>query len=221
MITTIIPTKNEETTIKGIIKSVKPYSDEIIVIDGHSKDKTRDISLKEKVNVILDNKKGKGAALRIAGKKAKGDILVFIDSDGSHDPKDIPKLVEPIVKNKISLVIASRIKGGSDEFQGDFEKVFRTIASHLITATINWRWKKNLSDTQNGFRSIRKDVFLDIKLKENSFTIEQEMVMKCLKKGYKIIEIPSHEYQRKKGISRIKLWKEGPKYVWCLIKNIL
>jgi|TARA_B100001971_G_C18075824_1_gene475608 dolichol-phosphate mannosyltransferase len=219
-VSVVIPTKNESKTIRKIINNVRPFCDEVLVVDGHSIDDTAKIAEEEGANIILDNKKGKGAALRLAAQKVKGNIIVFFDADGSHEAKDIPKLVQMIEKGK-DLVIASRSKGGSDELHGDFVKFIRLIGSNLITIAINYRWNVRLTDSQNGFRAIKTDVMNNLRLTENIFTIEQEMLMKTLKKDYNVGETASHEYEREYGNSRINLLKMGPRYVWCLLKNIL
>jgi len=99
-ISVVIPTLNEEATVGGIIKGCRPYADEIVVIDGHSKDRTREIAEEMGAKVVLDHKKGKGEALRYSVSHITGDIIVFIDADGSHNPDDIPKLIQPIVETR-------------------------------------------------------------------------------------------------------------------------
>ena len=131
-ITVVIPTRNEEPTIAEIIEGCRPYADELLVIDGHSTDRTRDIAKEHDARVEFDHGKGKGEALRTALKIAKGDVVVFIDADGSHDPNDSPKLVQPIVEGKADMVVGSRGKGGSDELHGDLAKFMRMIGSDLI-----------------------------------------------------------------------------------------
>jgi len=126
-------------------------------------------------------------------------------------------LVSSTVKD---LVVGSRIKGGSDELMGDMGKLIRMTGSNIITQAINFRWRVELTDSQNGFRAIRREVAIKLGLKENIFTIEQEMIMKCLKKGYRVYEVPAHEYQREFSRSRIIVWKMWPLYVWSLIKNL-
>ncbi len=219
-ISLIICCKNEAKTLGGVIKKARQYADEILVIDGHSQDKSRELAKKLDCKVFLDERRGKGDGIRKGIEKAKGDILVFIDADGSHEPRDIPVLINPIKKGKADLVIGSRGKGGSDELHGDFEKMLRLIGSSIITLIINLRFKVQLTDSQNGFRAIKKKVARDLKLTENITTIEQEMLIKVLKKGYRVLETPSHEYARKIGKSHINLLKMGSRYVWSLIKNI-
>jgi dolichol-phosphate mannosyltransferase len=83
------------------------------------------------------------------------------------------------------------------------------------------RFNTDLTDSQNGFRAIRKDVASKLGLKEDIFTIDQEMVIRALKRNYKVVEIASHEYERKYGKSRINLLAMGWRYIWSLAKNII
>ena len=220
LITIIIPTLNEEETIATVIEQCKKYGDEIIVVDGHSTDKTQDIASRLNVKVIVDNGTGKGAALRQALSIATGDIIVFFDADGSHDPLDIPKLIRPIVEDRADHVTGSRILGGSSELFGGFNEFLRLAGSSFITECINWRYGVKLSDSQNGFRAIKRGVAIKLGLQENITTIEQEMVMRTLKKGYRMSEVPSHEHRRVVGDSKIKLSKVWFRYGYSLVKYL-
>jgi dolichol-phosphate hexosyltransferase len=220
-VTVVIPARNEELNIGEVIERALAYCEEILVVDGHSTDRTREVARSYGVRVISDNKKGKGDAVRVGASAASHPVIVFMDADGSHDPADIPKLVEPIKQGKADLVIGSRGRGGSDELHGDIEKLLRMVGSDLILIGINLRWKQHLTDSQNGFRAIRADVIRSLGLTENITTIEQEMTMKSLKKGYIITEVPTHEYARKYGKSVIKLRKVWFRYVYSFIKNLL
>jgi glycosyltransferase involved in cell wall biosynthesis len=212
----IIPTKNEEGNIRNAIESVRNFSDEILVIDGHSQDRTREIVESMGVRLVTDNGLGKGDAVRCAIKESRAEILVFIDADGSHDPRDIPALIALIEKGEADLVIASRRKGGSDELYGDWNKFFREFGSNLI----NHRFKTAITDSQNGFRAIRKTVADKLNLKENITTIEQEMLIKVLKNGCRVAEVPSHEYKRRFGQSIIKLSRVWWRYIYSCIKYL-
>ena len=215
-----MPARNEEGLIGEIVDAVKPFGDEVLVVDGHSRDRTRAIAVEHGARVIQDNGRGKGEALRIAIDQAVHDIVVFIDADGSHDPQDIPRLVAPIRAGQADLVIGSRGKGGSDELHGTLEQFIRYVGSQLITLAINYRWNVRLTDSQNGFRAIRRDVAARLGLTSNLTTIEQEMLMKALKRGYRVSEIPSHEYERRWGTSKVVVWKLWWAYIWSFWRNI-
>ena len=216
----VIFTKNEEGGIAEVIRLTRPLVDDVYVVDGHSKDRTREIAAAEGAKILLDNGKGKGDGIRTAIKKIDFDILVFIDADGSHDPRDIPKLVAPIKEGRADMVVGSRGRGGSDELHGDIQKLLRMIGSDIILIAINYRWKVRLTDSQNGFRAVRTEAARALNLKENITTIEQEMTMKFLQKGYQIDEIAAHEYARKHGQSKIRLSKVWFRYVWSAVKNL-
>jgi glycosyltransferase involved in cell wall biosynthesis len=206
--------------IAEIVEAVRPYGDEVLVIDGHSKDRTREIAAEHGARVVLDHGKGKGEALRMSFDEAKGDIVVFIDADGSHDPKDIPALVAPIVAGQADMVIGSRGKGGSDELHGTFEQFLRYVGSQLIMLAINYRWNVRLTDSQNGYRALKREVGPKLGCTANLTTIEQEMLMKALKRGFRVSEVPSHEYERKWGKSKVSVWKLWAAYIWSFLRNI-
>jgi dolichol-phosphate hexosyltransferase len=220
-ITIVVPTRDEEGLVGEIVDSVRPYGDEILVIDGHSRDRTREIAVEHGARVILDHGKGKGEALRMAFDEAAGDIVVFIDADGSHEPKDIPAMVAPIIAGEADMVVGSRGKGGSDELHGNLEQFIRHFGSQLIMLAINYRWNVRLTDSQNGFRALKRDVGKRLELTSNLTTIEQEMLMKALKKGFRVCEIPSHEYERRWGKSKVVVWKLWFAYLWSFFRNII
>lgn len=219
-VTAVIPTKDEEGLIGDIIDAVRPHCDEVLVVDGRSRDRTREVATAHQARVILDNGKGKGEALRLSITEATGDVLVFIDADGSHEPRDIPAMIAPILANHADMVIGSRGRGGSDELHGTLDQLIRYVGSQLIMLAINYRWNVRLTDSQNGFRAIRRDVAATLGLKANLTTIEQEMLMKALKRGYRVAEIATHEYERRWGTSKVVVWKLWYAYVWSFLRNI-
>jgi dolichol-phosphate mannosyltransferase len=219
-ITIVMPAKNEEESIAAVLCQLATYSDDVIVIDGHSLDRTVQVATNLGARVIKDNKKGKGDAVRIGLEYSKSPVTLFIDADGSHDPKDIPKLVLPILEGKADLVIGSRMRGGSDELFGTISEAIRLAGQVFITLVINYRFGVRMTDYQNGFRAIRTSVGQALVMQSNLPTIEQEMAMKCLQYGYRVEETPSHEYSRTGGISKINPLELGHRFVLSLIAGV-
>ena len=216
-----VPARNEEETIGGVLHVVRDMTDDLIVIDGYSSDRTAEIAEQYDARVVRDNGLGKGDAVRVGLAEARHPITVFIDADGSHDPKDIPKLVGPIAANEADLVMGSRMLGGSEELFGSLSEVTRLMGSLVISLSINYRYGVRFTDYQNGFRAIRTTVGRTIGLTSNITTIEQEMAMKCLRYGYRVTERPTHEYHRKGGISKINVMKVAHIYIWNLVCGLV
>ena len=212
-ISVIVPCRNEARNIRPVLEWAAPYADELLVVDGHSSDGTRAIAAELGATVLLDNGKGKGDALRVGIAHASGDVLVFIDADGSHDPRDIPALVQPIIDGKADHVSGSRMLGGSDELHATINQFVRLFGSQVITLSINYSQGVRLTDSQNGFRALRVDVARGLALESENTTIEQEMIIKSVRRGYRICEVATHEYVRSNGESNFRVLDIWPQYV--------
>jgi dolichol-phosphate mannosyltransferase len=219
-LTIVIAAKNEAQTVGEIVTHARRLADQVIVVDGHSTDDTRKIARCCGADTLSDGGRGKGDAIRTAIPYIRGDVTVFVDADGSHALCDIPRLIEPIRRGEADHVTASRLLGGSSELHGGFDEFLRLSGSSFITACINWRFGVRLSDSQNGFRAIRTEALAKLGLRENLTTIEQEMIIKTLKLGLRMGEVPSHEHPRVHGRSHIRLWRSGPRYVYSLIRDL-
>ncbi len=203
-ISIVIPAKNEGEGIAGIIKSLKIFTSDIIVVDGHSTDNTKEAVLKEKARFYLDSGEGRGAGVRLGIKKAQNNIIVLVDADGSHDIKDIPRLVKVLKENKADMVITSRRTGGSTDMKLNFDGLLRSVGSDILTMLVNFRFKTEFTDVLYSFRILRKDKFQKAKITATDFSIEQDMIISFLKKDFKVIEIPSRESARAWGVSKLK-----------------
>lgn len=220
-VTIVIAAKDEEATIADVVSGCRPYADDIlVVVHRRCADDTAGLARAAGARVILDRGRGKGDAMRCAVDEIKTALTVFIDADGSHDPADIPRLVQPIVDDVADHVGASRLTGGSSELHGGFDEFFRLAGSSLITACINWRFGVRLSDSQNGFRAIRTDVLRQLGLTSDGTTIEQEMIMRSLGMRFRVSEVPSHEYKRVAGVSHINVRRAALRYVLNLVQHL-
>jgi dolichol-phosphate mannosyltransferase len=219
-LTVVIPAKNEAQTVGGVVTGCLMHTNDVIVVDGGSTDGTAAAAQAAGARVLVEPRSGKGLAMRRAVDAIERPIAVFLDADGSHAPADIPRLVAPIRRGEADHVSASRLIGGSSELHGGFDEFFRLAGSAFITACINRRFGVRLSDSQNGFRAIRTGVLRALQLRERHTTIEQEMIIKTLRRGYRIVEVPSHEHRREHGASHIRLTRVWPRYVYVLVRDV-
>ena len=217
----VILARNEERTIAAAVSGATRFVHEVHVMDGHSVDQTAAEAANAGAVVRLDPGRGKGSAIRHSLTLVDADVIVFMDADGSHDPADIPTLAVPVVRGEAELCIGSRFAGGSEELSVSAGQLIRTIGNISMNIAINRRWHTTLTDTLNGFRAIRRQAAQRIQMTENTHTVEQEMVMKMLRHGYRVINVPTHEYARQYGVSHINIWKEWPTFVWCVATNLV
>lgn len=206
----VIPTLNERQTLPEVVAQTLPHVARILIVDGASTDGTREwvedkIAQGWPLQLEVVAVRGKGRALRRALKLVPVRWTVMIDADGSHVPADIPALLAPLRRGEADLVVASRWTGGSDELHGDMNKWLRRTGSVVLTGLVNWRWGAKLSDIQNGFRALSTDVGRRIGLSSPDFNIEQEMIMKFLAGGFRVVNVPSHEFARQGGIAKLDL----------------
>ncbi len=218
-VTIVIPTKNEGVGLAQIISSVKPYAGEVIVVDGHSRDNTREITLKSGAKYLLDHNRGRGDAVRLGIKTAKYDTVVLFDADGSHQASDISNFITPIQTNQADLVIGSRRLGGSFDLNMNFTGILRSGGADFLAYLVNRRFGTSLSDVLYSFRAVKKSIALQMDLRADDFTIEQEMVVKCLHSGFRIMEIPSREKARAWGQSKLKTIT-GIKFILVMVRDL-
>lgn len=203
--TVLVPARNEAQTLLPVLHYLQHYADEILVMDGHSTDGTPEVAAALGAQVIQDNGLGKGAALRQGILQARNELIVCMDADGSHDPGEIPSLLRPLLEDRADHVVGSRMMGGSEELHATLMQSIRLFGCQVTTLAINYTQGLSLTDCQNGFRAIRRSVALDLGLTENIHTIEQEMTIKTVRCGYRILEVSSHEFTRANGQPTFRL----------------
>lgn len=220
-VTIVIVAKNEAENLPWVFERLRWFTGDRVLVDGHSTDATATLAVAEGWRVVPDSGTGKGDALRKGAEVARGEVVVYIDADGSHDPHDIPRLVLPILSNDADLVLGSRMRGGSDELYASVRELVRMFGSAVITIAINYRFGRRFTDYQNGFRAIRRNVMRSLGTTERTFTIEQEMAIRAIRAGHRVVEVATHEYRRRHGKSHIVVWRVSWAYLWCLVRNLI
>ncbi len=185
-ISALIPAYNAEKTIKLVIGELKSISEvaNIIVVNDGSSDNTKNIVTNlETFYLEHEGNLGKGAALKTGFKKAlelNTNVIVTLDADCQHKPKELIKLIDELLKRKLDLVIGSRLSNTK-------EMPFHRLVSNRVTSKlISWRVGLDISDSQSGFRAIRTKVLKNINLQSNRYELESELLIKAALFGFKI-----------------------------------
>ena len=182
-----IPAYNESKYIGTIVLSARQYVNEVIVVDDGSTDNTVEIARLAGAEVVQHPRnRGYGAAIQTIldeARKRDPDILVILDSDAQHNPKEIPNLLKPISEG-YDFVIGSRKK------QANRIPLYRRVGQRLISRSVNVLSNDRLTDSESGFRAFSRKAIETLNLKENGMAISAETVAEAARKNLKIAEVP-------------------------------
>ena len=220
LLSIIIPVYNEELTVGNIIDRVKTVMQqtglkhEIIVVDDCSYDKSLEVTKKRSAKIYtLKQHLGKGYALRAGFSKAKGDIVVTIDSDGSHKPEELLEVLAPVLEDKADLVIGSRYLN----HKSVAARKLNAFGVKLFNYFIQLLTGVAVTDSQSGYRAMKREVLKNQNLKSGEYEIESEMLVKTAKKNFRITEVPISFEQRTYGRSGVDPMVDGFKILLSII----
>ncbi len=213
----ILPTFNEAANISILLDKIKEifeslnYSYEIIIVDAGSRDNTFQIAKDKGVCVFIQEHPGYGGALKDAIKVARGEYIITLDADFSHNPYIIKRLYS--CRDTAHIVIASRyIRGALANMP-----VSRQILSVILNRFLSFALSLPLKDISSGFRLYHAEIFQEIDFSEKDFNVLVEILVKAYMHGFKVKEIPFHYQPRSKGKSHARIIKFG----WGFLRTFL
>lgn len=186
-----IPAYNEEKTIAKVIVKAMNHVDKVLVCDDGSTDMTAEIAKRLGAEVIRHERNmGKGAALRTLFMRAEelsSDVIVTLDGDGQHDPSEIPKIIDPIVRGEADMVVGSRFISGS----WMDAPLYRRFGLRLINLFSKKEVKDVVRDTQSGFRAYSSKLLNLVRNCEvDGYGVEMEQLVVAVKNGFRVVEVP-------------------------------
>ncbi|QSQ94481.1 glycosyltransferase family 2 protein [Acinetobacter indicus] len=212
-ISIVLPAKNESAAIGQTIAQIQQLhlAHEIIVVNDGSTDQTKQVAETAGAKVVTHPySKGNGAAIKTGARTATGDIIVFMDADGQHDPQDITRLIEKIEKG-YDLVVGARQKGSQ-------ASIGRGIANALYNNLATYMTEQKVEDLTSGFRAVRADKFREfLYLLPNGFSYPTTSTMAFFRAGYSVTYVPIHAAKRI-GKSHIQPLKDGVRFFLIIFK---
>jgi dolichol-phosphate mannosyltransferase len=203
----MVPTLNEESGIRKVLKDV-PKDIDVLVVDGGSTDETVDVARQYRVRVIGQKfGRGKGCGVRTGMEfflSSKYDVLCMIDGDGSNDPEELPKMIEAMKDEKAEVVLGSRVKGKREK---DAMTLFTILSNVIVSLFLGLRFLRIFTDVQTGYWAFSREAVETLypRLKAKGFEIEMEMFMLTLDVGLKCIEVPVG-FKKRLGKTKFRLF---------------
>ena len=215
----IIPTINEAETIGRVIDEIPSqameeagYEVEVMVIDGGSTDRTRQIAEERGARVVVEPRPGKGRAMRTAMNMTQADFIFMLDGDYTYPPGYIAQMLE-LLRDTYPVVIGSRLRGQIEK--GGMSRL-NVIGNHLLTLMANILYGTRISDLCTGYWGLRGEVIPNLNLSADGFDFEAELFSQVAKKGYRIGEVPIY-YRRRQTPAKLSSLRDGLKIGWALI----
>ena len=200
-VSAVIPAHDEVGTIAAVVRGVTralPEGAEVLVVDDGSTDGTAAAAEEAGARVIrLQPNRGKGEALRRGIGEARGDVLLFIDADGQDDPAEIPVLLDALTPD-VDMVIGSRFLGTLRD--GSITASHR-LGNRALTGVFNLLYGTRLTDTQAGFRLLRRHAVQPARLRAVRYEIETELTLRAVLGGARVVEVPVTRERRPHGAS--------------------
>jgi glycosyltransferase involved in cell wall biosynthesis len=206
--TVVIPAHDEAAAIDAVVRGCLAHAEvaEVIVVDDGSHDATAERAAAAGARVLaLSPSGGKGRALRRGAALATTDVLVFLDGDGQDPADEIPRLVNAIDRGA-DLAIGSRFRG---TFEPGAIAAIDDLGNRALTAIFRLLYRRRLTDSQAGFKAIRRSTFARLELRADGFDIEAELLARAIVQGAAIVEVPVTRRARVDGRSRLRRVPDG------------
>jgi len=215
VVSVVIPARNESRNIGWVLRRMPDLVDEVVLVDGHSDDDTVAVAraIRPDVVVVVDNGRGKGEAMRAGASAARGEFLVMMDADGSMDPAEIQRFIEPLA-NGSDFVKGSRfLPGGGTADMTPLRKFGHRFLLTLANVLFGARW----TDLCYGYCAFNRSGYEALALDADGFEIETQMAVRSAKLALRTVEISSFEFPRRWGNSQLNTFRDGFRVLWTIL----
>jgi hypothetical protein len=214
-ISVIVPTLDEEAAIGQVLTDMpRSVVDELIVVDG-STDATAKIAEGFGAKIVSERRRGYGRALQSGIEKSVGDVLVYIDGDGSYDARDIPRVVEAILNGESDVVLGNRFSRG---MQPGAMPLLNRIGNQTLSLVFSVFFAKRVHDSQCGLRAVRKRMLDWNHYNDYGMPYVTEQLIKLVKQHARVRSV-AVAYRPRVGITKLSLWTDGFKILKVILRE--
>jgi glycosyltransferase involved in cell wall biosynthesis len=218
----LMPVYNEEERIADAIKQALavdyPCEIELVVANDGSRDRTGEVLDRAddpRVRVIThDRNQGKGAAIRTAVEHAEGEYMVILDADLEYDPQDIPKLLEPVLDGRATVVYGNRTFGSHSAYS-----FWYVMGNKAVTTTANILYNSYIGDLETCFKLMPVELYRSLDVRSKGFGMEAEVTGKLLRQGIRPYEVPISYRARSREEGKKITWRDGVQALWILSRE--
>ena len=217
----IVPAYNERATIAEALRRVRqvelPIDSEVLVVDDGSTDGTGEILKRLEDSTLrvitLAKNEGKGSALRRGIEAAGGDMIVIQDADLEYDPRDLPRLMRPIMEDQAKVVFGSRFTGERRNML-----YWHWVGNRFLSLATNLLYNTTISDMETGYKMFDAELLRSLKITASGFDFEPEVTAKVLRTGARVWEVPISYAGRELDEGKKITWRDGFPALWTLLK---
>jgi glycosyltransferase involved in cell wall biosynthesis len=204
-ISVVIPCHNEEEGVRAVIEQMPPVVDEILVVDNASSDRTAEVARELGARVVFEGRKGYGRAYKTGFAKARGDVIVTMDGDGTFPPNSIPLLVQVLVTEKLDFMTARRWRSKQDTSKSPL----RLFGNAVLSSVTMLLFRRFLVDSQSGMWVFRRDALPNFQPTADTMALSQEIkILAFTNPKVRCLEMPIY-YGERVGESKLNLWRDG------------
>jgi glycosyltransferase involved in cell wall biosynthesis len=214
----ILPTLNEEPTIGRVIDEIPRqalegvgYRVKLLVVDGNSTDRTRQVAREKGADVTVERRRGKGVAVIKALASAQADFIFMLDADYTYPAGYIPDMLKLLEGHQ--AVIGSRMRGRREK--GAMSRL-NLVGNYLLSLIATVFYGKRVSDVCSGFWGLRGEVLENLNLKATAFDLEAELFSQLARRGSKLAEVPV-DYRRRHTPPKLRSLRDGTRIGWALV----
>ncbi|MEZ4727325.1 MAG: glycosyltransferase family 2 protein [Caldilineaceae bacterium] len=211
----VIPALNEAENLPHVLPRIPSWVHEVILVDGYSTDNTIAVAqaVWPGIRIIMQEGRGKGAALPTGFAAATGDIIVMLDADGSTNPAEIPAFIGALLAGADFVKGSRFLQGGGTSDM----TLFRRLGNWGFTMGVRILFGGSFSDLCYGYNAFWRKVLHLLELDADGFEVETMMNVRALYKGLRVAEVPSFEADRVYGVSNLRTFPDG----WRVLKTII